>query len=320
MAAKEEMIHAPQLQIARVQSPAHSFEQLERIAEYVAQSKMIGGIENKAQAMTLMLLSQAEGRHPLEAQQRYHMVKGRPSKKAEAMLADFIESGGNVEFHERSETRCDATFTHVSVKEPVRVTWTIDMARTAQLMGNDGWKKYPRAMLHARTVSEGVRAVYPKACHGMYTPQEVEDMDEPRDNFASLPQEQRPEAPQVIDVPKRRAPNFEGHVYSVAAPEARAESKPHEALPEIPDKITQIPASIVQANFGKLSWYKGQPLATLDDDDLDCVIDTLQKFHDQRKASGKISQRGLDWLMAIVDTCCDVKFERANPTPPVVEQ
>jgi hypothetical protein len=297
MAAKEEMIHAPQLQIARVQSPAHSFEQLERIAEYVAQSRMIGGIENKAQAMTLMLLSQAEGRHPLEAQQRYHMVKGRPSKKAEAMLADFIESGGNVEFHERSETRCDATFTHVSVKEPVRVTWTIDMARTAQLMGNDGWKKYPRAMLHARTVSEGVRAVYPKACHGMYTPQEVEDMV--TDRFEHLPHE---ESPKVITIEQKR------------------ESRPGEALEPIPQTIGALPVAVMQACFARLNGLGGLKLTEMQDDDLELVIDEMRKQYAKRAPHPQSTKLELEWYKAIAEQAKAILGERNNPPPPEVEQ
>jgi hypothetical protein len=49
-------------------------------------------------------------------------------------------------------------------------------AKAAQLGGKDMWTKYPRQMLRARVISEGVRACYPAVLDGMYTPEEVVDM------------------------------------------------------------------------------------------------------------------------------------------------
>jgi hypothetical protein len=45
------------------------------------------------------------------------------------------------------------------------------------LAGKDNWKKYPRAMLAARVVSEGVRRVYPACILGHYAVEEVMDFD-----------------------------------------------------------------------------------------------------------------------------------------------
>ena len=294
MAAKDELILMPRALPA--QGAAHSFEQLERMAEYVAQSRMLPGIDNKAQAMTLMLLSQAEGRHPLEAQQRYHMVKGRPSKKAEAMLADFIESGGNVEWHERSETRCDATFSHVSVKSPVRITWDLEMARKAQLMGNDGWKKYPRAMLHARTASEGVRAVYPKACHGMYTPEEVGDMAE--DRFASLPQEEPREA-KIVQIEQVKPPA----------------AKPAD-VPPPPKMIESVPEWMAK-RIKPLAGLAGVPFYDMDDDDVDLVIDACTKSYQQKQAAKSLTENGGAWLLGIISVAKIVAQSRAGDAPPL---
>lgn len=302
MAAKDEIMVLPRALPA--QGAAHSFEQLERMAEYVAQSRMLPGVDNKAQAMTLMLLSQAEGRHPLEAQQRYHIVKGRPSKKAEAMLADFIESGGNVEWHERSETRCDATFSHVSVKSPVRITWDLEMARKAQLMGNDGWKKYPRAMLHARTASEGVRAVYPKACHGMYTPEEVGDMVE--DRFASLPQEEPREA-KVMQIEQVK-PSATDVVYGGLVKQAVDVPPPPKMIESVPDWMAK--------RIKPLSGLAGVPFYDMDDDDVDLVIDACTKSLEQKRAAKTLSENGGAWLLGIISVAKIVAQSRAGGDEP----
>ncbi len=54
--------------------------------------------------------------------------------------------------------------------------WTMERAKAAGLTGKDNWRNYPRQMLKARCISEGVRAVFPGACSGIYSVEEVQDM------------------------------------------------------------------------------------------------------------------------------------------------
>jgi len=44
------------------------------------------------------------------------------------------------------------------------------------LADKDNWKAYPRAMMRARVVSEGIRTVFPGVVLGVYTPEEVQDI------------------------------------------------------------------------------------------------------------------------------------------------
>lgn len=150
-----------------------TFQEVERLAEGVARSGMFG-MKTKEQALALMMISQAEGRHPALAARDYDVIQSRPAKKAEAMLRDFIEAGGKIEWHSLSDTVADATFSHPA-GGTVRITWDMERAKTAQLTGKDMYKKYPRQMLRSRCVSEGVRTVYPAATSGMYVPEEVAD-------------------------------------------------------------------------------------------------------------------------------------------------
>jgi hypothetical protein len=64
--------------------------------------------------LTLCLLAQAEGQHPAVVFRDYHIIQGKPAKKAEAMLRDFIASGGKVEWHALTDDLADATFSHPS--------------------------------------------------------------------------------------------------------------------------------------------------------------------------------------------------------------
>lgn len=155
----------------------HQIPDLERMARAFSASKLFG-VKTPEEALALCLIAQSEGRHPASAAQDYHIINGRPAKKAESMLRDFIASGGAVEWHGLDDTKADATFSHPS-GGTVRISW--DMARASKAgINNPMWKKYPRQMLRSRVVSEGVRTVCPGATSGMLVIEEAQDL-QPRD-------------------------------------------------------------------------------------------------------------------------------------------
>lgn len=148
-------------------------QDIERMATAVAGSGLFG-IKTKEQAVALMLIAQAEGLHPAIAARDYHIIEGKPSLKADAMLARFISGGGKVQWHDHTNERVSATFSHPA-GGTIKVDWDMVRAKAAGLAGKQNWSKYPRQMLRARVISEGVRAVYPVANSGLYTPEEVQD-------------------------------------------------------------------------------------------------------------------------------------------------
>lgn len=149
------------------------FEHMERMAITVAKSNLFG-MKTPEQALALMCLAQAEGVHPMIAVRDYHIIDGKPSLKADTMLARFLESGGAVEWHCMTDQKCDATFHHPKSLKPVRLDWTIERAATAGLAQKTNWRGYARAMLRSRVIAEGVRACNPSVIVGKYTPEELE--------------------------------------------------------------------------------------------------------------------------------------------------
>jgi hypothetical protein len=149
---------------------------IEKMASAVAKSGLFG-VKTQEQAFALMLVAQSENMHPAAAARDYNIIAGKAAKTSEAMLRDFLKSGGSVKWHALTDTEADATFTHPAGGE-VRITWDMTRAKTAGLNGKDMYKKFPRQMLRARCVSEGVRTVCPMATGGMYTPEEVQDIPE----------------------------------------------------------------------------------------------------------------------------------------------
>ena len=148
-------------------------EQVERMALAVAKSGLFG-VKTPDQAMALMLIAQAEGMHPAIAARDYHVINGRPTLKSDAMLARFQAAGGTVRWGEYTDKRVTGTFSHPQGGS-VEVAWTVEMATTAGLTKNPTWRSYPRQMLRARCISEGIRTVFPGVVVGTCTPEEAED-------------------------------------------------------------------------------------------------------------------------------------------------
>ena len=153
------------------------------IAQMIAQSGLFGA-KTEAEAFALMLLADAEGLHPAIAARDYHIIEGKPSMRADAMLARFQSAGGRVRWVKLSDTEVTAVFSHEAGGE-AEITWTIQMASKITTKGKpltqkDNWRNYPRQMLKARVISEGVRTVFPGIAAGIYTPEEVQDFDAPR--------------------------------------------------------------------------------------------------------------------------------------------
>jgi hypothetical protein len=143
---------------------------VERVANAIAKGGLFGSRDPNA-VLTLCLLAQAEGQHPAVVFRDYHVINGKPAKKAEAMLRDFINAGGKVEWHQLDDTCADATFTHPAGS--ARISWNHKRAQTAGLGSNQMYRKFPRQMLRSRVISEGIRTVYPGATSGLYEEGEV---------------------------------------------------------------------------------------------------------------------------------------------------
>ena len=158
----------------------------------------IFGTEMPSQGQVLALECMSRRLPPLTLAERYHLIKGKLSMKADAMLGDFISSGGRHRIIERSGSQAAIELTRHGEKQVFKLTWAeaqcepfvyagkeADVAEKLASGKTDGLKlktKYstPRSraqMLWARVVSDGVRAMAPEIVAGHYTPEEISDFD-----------------------------------------------------------------------------------------------------------------------------------------------
>lgn len=170
-----------------------SLKELEQAADWIVTSKLFG-IKEKAQAVALMMIAQAEGSHYATAAQDYDIIAGKANRKTNSVLARFQQAGGTVRWVQLNEQVAEAEFSHPKGGS-VTIKWTIEMANritvtswddspgaargakiTQPLTNKDNWKNFPRAMLRARTIAEGVRTVYPAAIGGALVAEEAMDL------------------------------------------------------------------------------------------------------------------------------------------------
>ena len=186
-------------QVATTTAREFPIQEVERMALAIAGSGLFG-IKTPDQAFALMLIAQAEGRHPATVAQDYDIIQGRPALKSQSALARFQAAGGRIQWTERGPTACAAEFSHPQ-GGTLTIRWDMARAQAAQLTGKDNWRKFPDQMLSARVVAEGVRAVFPACLNGVYLAEEVQDF-EPRREPISTPAVIVTEEPKAAPKPK----------------------------------------------------------------------------------------------------------------------
>jgi hypothetical protein len=157
---------------------SYSFDQIQRMASAFAKSGLFG-VKDQDQALSLMLYAQGTGRHPAVIARDYHIINNKIAKTAEAVLRDFQASGGRVKWLKYADDGVTGIFTHPLSPEPITVDWDMARAKQAGLADKNGgmYSKFARQMFRSRCISEGVRTCAPDAVEGMYTPEEVRDME-----------------------------------------------------------------------------------------------------------------------------------------------
>lgn len=177
----------------------------DRIADPMAAVKFLGqaitksgmfGVAGDKQGEVLAWECLARRQPPLTLAETYHVINGRLSMKADKMLANFNEAGGKHKIVARTAEQATIEMTLGNDTQTFSMSWEEaqqepfvynekEKEAAQQLAAGNRTKltiktKYatPRArmqMLWARVISDGVRAMFPSANGGRYTPEEIDD-------------------------------------------------------------------------------------------------------------------------------------------------
>jgi hypothetical protein len=145
-----------------------------------AELKAGKGNEALAKICTIIMMGDELGIGRTQALRSIHVIQGKPTLGAELMLALAYKKipGFRTTFKtpvEKQHEECEVVMQRPGGDENT-FRFTIQDAKNAGIYKpNSGWTKYPRAMLRARAVSEGLRAVAPDATMGLYATEELQD-------------------------------------------------------------------------------------------------------------------------------------------------
>ena len=160
------------------------FNELQSMALSVTKSGMFG-LKNENQAITLMMIAQAEGIHPIQAVQMYSIIQGMPALKTTEMIARYMRSGGKIVWIETTDKIAKAKF--IFDDNELIYEYTIEDATKATLTGKDNWKRMPKEMLRARCASSGIRMSNPACLNNMYSVEEAMDIPvRPEDDIPTI--------------------------------------------------------------------------------------------------------------------------------------
>lgn len=155
--------------------------------------------------MATILKGRALGLDDMHALTAIHFIEGKPTLSAETMVMLARRAGHSIT-GEYGEGKVTARGSRGDTGDEMTVTWTLEMAQRASLMGKDNWKKYPEAMLWARAASQLCRMLFADVLAGIgYTPEELERS--PEEKVADAIGEVKP--PADTNAPDDTAPTSE---------------------------------------------------------------------------------------------------------------
>jgi len=174
-------------------NPAGMMEFVKSLGKDIAVSKMFGA-ENEYQGRVLALACLVRGRDPLSLPMEYHLMGGKLTLRADAMLGRFSAAGGEYQIIEHSPNAAEIQMVFKGRKFHQRFTWEeaqqepfvyegkgvaklLVAGKQKELTIKENYSTPRRRMqqLWCRVVSDGVRVVAPELVTGSYTPEETAD-------------------------------------------------------------------------------------------------------------------------------------------------
>jgi len=129
---------------------------------------------NPANLFLAAELADALGISRINAITSIHVIEGKPSASAD-LLAGLVRRAG----HTLRIVKAEGSVTAVLIRSDdpsfeFTATWTMADATRAGLTSKDVWKKYPKAMLRSRAITEVIREGASEVLVGViYTPEEL---------------------------------------------------------------------------------------------------------------------------------------------------
>lgn len=177
------------------QLPVASMSDMATVGDMLAKTGMFG-TNNPNEGFVIAAMCHQEGISFIKYMQTYHLIKGKVSKRADAIQADFQRGGGKLKIIQRDAEGAVVELEKEGAKFKSACMWKDCLLEPFVYKGGADDLKKPEAqrvikenystprkrmqMMWARAISDGVRTVDASSVHGCYTPEEIEDFDDER--------------------------------------------------------------------------------------------------------------------------------------------
>lgn len=187
----------PQNAVKRVETnpllmSAEHWSRLKEVCSMAVASGMLPKhVDTPQKAFTVAMKGNELGFTPMYALEHLSVINGKPTIGGQAMLMLILSRGG-------PGTVCDLVtpvedelkYGEWEMQRPGRPArrfkFTMEDAKRAEVLGNTGWKKYPRAMLRWRALAEGARIIFPDIIAGLYLHEEMGAVVDESGNFSTV--------------------------------------------------------------------------------------------------------------------------------------
>lgn len=213
-----------------------------RFAEIIANTEFVPtSMRGKVDVVTACIMyGDAVGLHPSVALQSIHVIEGKPAPSAELCRALVFAAGHTIIVRESTGTSCRVEGQRAGrpIDERVSVTWNLDMARAAGLLGRQVWQRYPRAMLLARATSDLARMIFPDVVKGLGYIAETAASIDSLESWPIDEDEQQPRAKRPRTVGRKSTPARAALERPQPPAEALPDDRPPIAPPDEPEALT----------------------------------------------------------------------------------
>ena len=174
LARRDERMPLPPMNDAEVASAM-------RTATALSQSGLFKDVKTAGQAFAKILAGRDLGLTPFEAMSALHVIEGKIEASAD-LHASRVAAHPAYDYTVKrlDNDGCELEFVRYHDDTRFVSSFTMDDAKKAGLAGRGNWTKYPRNMLFARAMSNGVAWFCPDVMGGIriYTPGEIPEQQQ----------------------------------------------------------------------------------------------------------------------------------------------
>ena len=161
--------------LVKQESLVVSLAEIKDTARLFAESGYFQDAKQAAQAFVKIMTGRELGFNPMASMTGVAVIQGKPVIGANLMASKIRMSGYDYRVTELTMERCLIELFDSQKRSLGTSEFTMKEATEAGLTGKDNWKHYPKNMLFARAISNGIRWFCPEIMQGqtVYTPDEL---------------------------------------------------------------------------------------------------------------------------------------------------